>query len=644
MTRYEEWVHHPLDPLDPLEIERACMAVFATNEVGTRPRIVWSALEEPSKADLARWTNGESLARLARVSLVDRASAALFEAVIDVDANTVLSLHQIPGRHASILDEEWTEAAQVLSNDKVVDALARRGVNDLSQVEVEPWPAGNFDTELDRKGLRLARCVFFLRAVDGDTDWARPIDQLVVIADRSTGEVLLIEEGESLRPVRDPGRLDSTANGARPDLRALHIAQPDGPSFILEDNELTWQRWRMRIGMHPIDGLLLHQVAYDDPTTGETRSIIHRASMAEMAVPYGDPSISNYWRHVFDAGEVGMGAKASSLTLGCDCLGEIRYLDAHMAEPDGTAKTITNAVCIHEEDDGVLWRHLDAKAGVSHVRRSRRLQVSSWSNLGNYDYGFYWNFYLDGSIEVEVKLTGVPLAMTSPAKPSRHLEPLAEGLVGPVHQHLFCFRLDLDIDGIDNVVQEIDVVSDPPGDGNLHGNAFGPVVSTLRWEHEAQRCVSAERSRRWRFSNPRKMNAYGHPVSYELLPTRPCPPVLSAADSPTGRRLSFARNHLWVTPFSSSELHPAGDYPNQSIGDDGLAAWTKADRSIDDTDLVAWFTCGVTHLARPEDWPVMPADKIGFHLKPVGFFDRNPAMDVPPQEEIVGQSDHCGST
>ncbi len=642
MTAVEATVRHPLDPLGPGEIERAAQLVLAGGDLGTRPRIVWVTLDEPSKEHLAAWAPGDELVRRARVSVLDRDSAAVHEAVVDLTAGVVETVDAVPG-HASILFEEWQQAARVLDDDRVVAALARRGVHDTSVVEVEPWPAGYLDTDLDRIGRRLGRCVFFVRAEDGDTDWARPIDQLVVIADRGTGEVLAIEEGEELTPPDDPGRLDPEANGMRSDLRALHITQPDGPSFTLDGNELRWQRWSMRIGTHPIDGLVLHEVAYDDPATGRTRSILHRASLAEMAVPYGDPSVSNHWRHVFDAGEVGMGKNAASLTLGCDCLGEIRYLDAHMAEPDGTATTIPNAVCIHEEDDGVLWRHLDAKADRTHVRRSRRLQVSSWANLGNYDYGFYWNFHQDGSIHVEVKLTGVPLAMSTPGEPSPHLEPIAPGLVGPVHQHLFCFRLDLDVDGTDNLVSEIDVVADPVSDTNPHGNAFAPVSTTLRSEQEARRSVAVERSRRWRFSNPSVTNALGEPVGYELLPTSPCPPVLADPGSWTAKRLAFARHHLWVTPYEPRELHPAGDHPNQSPGDDGLPTWTEADRSIADTDVVAWFTCGVTHVARPEDWPVMPMDRIGFHLKPFGFFDRNPAMDVPPQDAIPGQGGHCST-
>lgn len=633
---------HPLDPLAASEIEAAGAIALGSGDLGERPRIVWVALAEPDKAELAAWVPGETFARRAIVSVLDRVSARLTRLTVDLRAATVTTSVAVAGEHAPILAEEWLDARRVLDDARVVDALGRRGVTELSAVEVEPWPAGYEGSDLDRSGRRLARCVFFIRADDGDTDWARPIDQLVVIADRGTAEVLAVDEGEELRPPTDPGRLDPAANPSRRGLLPLHIVQPDGPSFELDGHELRWQGWTMRIGTHPIDGLVLHQVTYDDPITGRTRSVLHRGSMAEMVVPYGDPTPTNRWRHVFDAGEVGLGKNSCSLTLGCDCLGEIRYLDAHMAEPDGSVRTIENAICIHEEDDGVLWRHEDAKAGLRHVRRSRRLQVSFWANLGNYDYGFYWNFHQDGSIHAEVKLTGVPLAMARPAEPTAHLEPLAPDLVGPVHQHLFCFRLDLAIDGIRNDVAEIDVLADTPDPASaVPGSSFRPRSMPLRSEKAARRSVAVERSRRWRFSNRDVVNSMGLPVAYELHPTSPCPPVLAHADSWAGRRMAFARHHLWVTPFAADELHPAGEHPNQSAGDDGLAHWTEADRSLEHADLVAWFTCGVTHVARPEDWPVMPVDRVGFHLKPAGFFDRNPSMDVPPQDLIPGQTPGC---
>ena len=206
---------------------------------------------------------------------------------------------------------------------------------------------------------------------------------------------------------------------------------------------------------------------------------------------------------------------------------------------------------------------------------------------------------------------------------------IAPGLAAPHHQHLFCARLDVDVDGASNEVHEIDVIAEPTGPANPLGNAFGPVTTVLASESQAQRSIDPARNRVWKVVNPTATNAVGQPVAYKLVPG-PTPTLLADPSSSVGRRAGFAQHNLWVTPYEPGERRAAGSYPNQSAGGDGLPAWTAADRSLVGTDVVLWYSFGVTHIARPEDWPVMPVESTGFHLVPVGFFDRNPTLDVPP--------------
>jgi primary-amine oxidase len=97
---------------------------------------------------------------------------------------------------------------------------------------------------------------------------------------------------------------------------------------------------------------------------------------------------------------------ANSLELGCDCLGWIRYFDGHLCTSRGEPLTIKNAVCMHEEDYGILWKHTDRRLNTPEVRRSRRLVISSIATVENSEYGFFWYLYQDGNIQFEVKLTG----------------------------------------------------------------------------------------------------------------------------------------------------------------------------------------------------------------------------------------------
>ena len=243
---------------------------------------------------------------------------------------------------------------------------------------------------------------------------------------------------------------------------------------------MRWQKWSLRIGMDPLEGLVLWTVGYEDG--GRVRPVVYRASVSEMVVPYGHPGPMHAWKSAFDAGEWGLGRMANSLTLGCDCLGEIRYFDDVFADERGKPRTRPNAICLHEEDYGILWKHVDMVSGRTEVRRSRRLVVSSIATVGNYEYGFYWYFYLDGTMQLEVKLTGIMSTMAvADDDPGDHASLIAPGLAAPYHQHLFNVRLDMEVDGPDNEVYEVDAVpTGSPGSAeNPWGNAFGTTATLL---------------------------------------------------------------------------------------------------------------------------------------------------------------------
>jgi primary-amine oxidase len=199
----------------------------------------------------------------------------------------------------------------------------------------------------------------------------------------------------------------------------------------------------------------------------------------------------------------------------------------------------------------------------------------------------------------------------------------------PIHQHILCIRLDMMVDGQNNSVYEVNTETEPLGLENPYGNAFFATSTLLASESEAQRIIDPLSCRYWKVVNPNSLNKVGEPVGYKLVPGENTLPFVHP-ESSIMRRAGFARKNLWVTPYSPQERYPAGDYPNQNPGGDGLPAWTQANRSLENTDIVVWYVMNAHHIPRPEDWPVMPVTRIGFMLKPVGFFDRNPALDVPP--------------
>jgi len=626
-------VSHPLDPLGAEEIVAAVTAVRATGRLGEEARFASITLAEPAKAAVLAHTSGDPVERRVRLTIVPGLGAGVVEAEVDAKG-TVVEWREVADVRPALLFEDAMRAIRALKADaRWQAAMHARGISDFDRVQVDPWPTGNFGIAIE-DGRRVSRCICFYREEPASNGYARPIEGVVAFVDGARGEVLDVVDHGVVPLPPEPGSYYPEDNlPARADLRELTISQPHGPSFTVEGNLVCWQRWSLRVSMDPYEGLVLHTVAYTDG--GRRRSILHRASICEMVVPYGDPGPLHGWKNAFDAGEWGLGRMTNSLRLGCDCLGEIHYLDAVFSSERGEPYVVENAICIHEEDYGILWKHQDIQGGRTEVRRSRRLVVSSIATVGNYEYGFYWYFYLDGSMQLEVKLTGIMSTQAlPPGARSEYAAPVAPGLHAPVHQHLFSARLDLDVDGTDNDIVEVEAVPCPSGPDNPWGNAFVARAVPLTTERAAQRFIDPAHSRYWRVSNPHVRNGLGEPVGYKLVPG-PTPTLLAAPESSVGRRAAFATRNLWVTPYRPDERRAAGEYPNQHPGGDGLPRWTAQDRPLTDTDVVLWYTFGVTHLPRPEDWPVMPVEYCGFHLVPVGFFDRNPALDVPA-------ADHCG--
>jgi primary-amine oxidase len=626
-TQAPSEVTHPLSAITAEEITAAVALVKAHPLFSETVRFAYVGLGEPTRRQLRDWKPGMALDRRVRLMLIVGPDAHVVDVVVALDTGT-LSVTEVPGVRPGLLFEESLSAIVALQeNEQFRQAMRRRGIEDLKKVQIDPWPAGSFGIahEDDR---RICRCLPYVRDTPDDNGYAHPVEGVIAFVDMGRGEVLEVVDSGVIPVPSECGNYYPESVSLRRDLKPIDIVQPDGPSFAVEGNLVRWQKWTLRVSMDPIEGLVLHDVGYEDG--GRTRSILARAAVSEMVVPYGDPGPMHGWKNAFDAGEWGLGRMANSLVLGCDCLGTIHYFDAVLTTETGHPYVLANAICMHEEDYGVLWKHNDPRSGRNEVRRSRRLVVSMFATVGNYDYGFFWYFYLDGTIQFEVKLTGILSTMgVAPGDEPRFASMIAPQLAAPFHQHLFNMRLDVALDGPANSVYEVDVYSVPPGPDNPWANAFAPKATLLATETQARRVVDPSASRSWRIVNPHVENRLGQPVGYKLLPGS-TPTLLADASSSVCKRAGFATKNLWVTPYAPDERRASGDYPNQHAGGDGLPAWTEQDRPITDREIVVWHTFGVTHVPRPEDWPVMPVEYTGFMLVPFGFFDRNPALDVPP--------------
>jgi primary-amine oxidase len=629
---------HPLSRLSAEEISAARDVVRDAGLVTQTTKYVYVGLEEPHKRDVLGWRPGDAIERRVRVLLLDRATGDGRDLTVSVTDGVVVAdrgIDALVDGQLPILDEEFAAIEPILAADeRWVAAMAKRGL-DVADVRACALSAGSYFP--DEHGHRLIRVLGFHQADPTDLPWAHPVDGVVAYVDVTRGVATAVHDHFDLPVPAERGDLDqATHPHAVRDLKPIEITQPEGPSFTVDDDVVRWAGWEFRVGFDAREGLVLNQVSIDG------RSVVHRASIAEMVVPYGDPSPVRFWQNYFDTGEYLFARYTNSLELGCDCLGEIHYLDATLAAEDGTPRTIRNAICLHEEDHGVGWKHTDVYNGMVETRRSRRLVISFFTTVGNYDYGFYWYLYTDGTIQLESKATGI--VFTSAYRGDEHpfATEIAPGLGAPFHQHLFSARLDMAVDGVGNTVHEVDAVRLPISDINPYGNAFTRQLTPLTSEKGAARLTDATVGRTWHVVNPSKTNRLGQPVGYALHPEN-SPVLLAADESSIAARAAFTTKSLWVTEYDPAERYAAGDFVNQHPGDGGLPAFVADDAPLEDTDVVLWHTFGLTHFPRPEDWPVMPTDYTGFTLKPVGFFDRNPALGVPasPSAHCATGEGHC---
>ncbi|KZV71517.1 hypothetical protein PENSPDRAFT_675329 [Peniophora sp. CONT] len=693
---------HPLDPLTPDEIIAVSLAVreyvvkqeqihavrFITNWLLPPPkRAVLAHLGIPlTPGGKVEESDKVPIVRRSEVDFLDVVSGDGYNCIAALDAKTgkwaVETLTKLPvGQQPQISPGELLACEDIVRSDPTVQKLAKEVGVEPHQIYADGWSIG-YDDRFPEK-TRLQQALLFARYSPHDNLYAHPMDFIPVV-DILAAKVVHIDFPGTYTGKRSlgvtstkPPALDEDSFAAAkrervppptagqnflPDLmeedakkagkewkereapKPLHIVQPEGVSFKIDGHELEWQKWKMHIAFSHREGIALSTITYNDD--GEVRPIFYRLSVAEMVVPYGAPEHPHPRKFAFDTGEYGMGTMANELALGCDCLGQIHYMPGAYTAHDGSAVVIKNVICIHEEDAGLLWKHSDYRVGGrARAVRSRRLVVSMICTLANYEYIWNYLFYQDGTIELEIRLTGILQVYTlAQGEDSPHGTVVAPGINAHFHQHMFSLRVDPMLDGLSNSVVETDVnpLPQPTGSAeNFAGNGFDVTHTTLTSAKDGVRDWNQDKDRRWRIINPaRKHPASGLPVGYSINAKGGATPFLPRPDSWVGRRANFAAHTMWVVK-DKEEVHgggrmwPAGKYVPQAREEpkDSLAAWVREDAKtetkIDGEDVLVYVTVGTTHIPRPEDWPVMPVDHLRVAFKPNSFFTANPGMDVP---------------
>lgn len=418
------------------------------------------------------------------------------------------------------------------------------------------------------------------------------------------------------------------------DIKPLIVEQPEGPSFTVEDHHIKWQDWEFYVVPNVREGVALYDIHF------KGRSIAYRLAMCEMTVPYGDPRAPFHRKQAFDLGDCGFGANGNRLALGCDCLGVIKYFDNRACNREGEPQFIPNTVCMHEQDQGLLYKHVNFRTLQAVVARRREFVVQTIATVANYEYSINYIFDQVGEIKIHVRATGILSTM-----------PLDEGVtvpwgtnVGPMvlasyHQHLLCFRMDPALDGHNNTVCYDDVLRMEPHT-ELNPNSVG--FYTKRSYVDKAGCIEQNpwTNRAYKIINENVINKISKkPVAYKIvMPARQM--MMADPSSWNARRAQYAQKQIWVTKYRDNELYAAGEFTNQSLEDTGVGKWANGTDDVRNTDNVVWMTLSFTHIPKCEDFPVMPVEMHEIGITPFGFFEKNPALDLPQSSNKVNKSQY----
>ncbi|OMP85109.1 Copper amine oxidase 1 [Diplodia seriata] len=647
---------HPLAPLTGDEIKAASAIIQGAWPQGTNLHFKAVTLEEPPKAEVVPYLEAEhsgaprpNIRRKAFVNYYIRNTNKYHEAIVDLGAGSVeRNVRLGPNVHANGDGDEIVAIEKTALEDAGVQAeIAKLQLPKGTVVVIDPWIYGSDGVDDDD---RMYQCFMYMRDPlnpnEADSNhYALPLPISPVISTETMTviriDILPTGADEKIKPlgplkIHPPNEYIPEAQQLRTDLKPLRVVQPEGASFTVTQegtsSVIEWQKWRFRVGFNQREGMVLYDVRYDN------RSLFYRISLSDMNIPYADPRHPYHKKSAFDLGDAGAGIMANNLQLGCDCLGHIYYLSSVLSDDKGDTVDMPNVVCIHEQDAGIGWKHTNYRTGRAAVVRNRELVLQSIITVSNYEYILAFQFNQAGELAYEVRATGI-----------LSTQPIDEGLSVPFgtvvhpgvlavhHQHIFSLRIDPALDGHANrlVYSEAHPMPRDPTT-NPHGTGYAvtetPVTTTGGYD------LSPSSNRVFKICNAGVRNPVnGAPVAYKIH-APPFQKMLADANSFNHARAEFADHDVYLVAHRDGELYAGGRYTNQSRGGTGVRSWAaRADPALD-ADIVVFVQFGINHVPRIEDFPVMPVEVLKVALKPVNFFDRNPALDVPPSEQGFNRS------
>ncbi|KAK3672150.1 hypothetical protein LTR78_007903 [Recurvomyces mirabilis] len=650
-------VSHPLAPLSADEIRDAAAIIKSQWPVNTDLHFKTITLEEPAKAETVPYIEAEyhgyDLPKIDRRVLSTyylRKTNKFHEAIINLTQKTLERNVRLGANiHAPGDGEEIVAIERIALEDEGVQAeLAKMQLPEGAQIVVDPWIYGADGINDDE---RMWQLFMYLRGTADEIDsnhYAIPLPLSPVVSgdERKVIRIDYLPTGKdnsisAPRPytAKPANEYIPEAQQLRTDLKPLNVVQPDGASFNVTEQgtsrKIQWQKWEFRVGFNQREGMVLYDVRY------EGRNLFYRLSLSDMNIPYADPRHPFHKKSAFDLGDAGAGIMANDLKLGCDCLGSIHYLSAVLNDDKGEPLEMPNVVCIHEQDGGIGWKHTNYRTGRAAVVRNRELVLQSIITVSNYEYILAFMFNQAGEMTYEVRATGI--LSTQPIDEGIEVPwgtVVHPGVLAAHHQHIFSLRVDPMIDGYHNRLVYDEALPMPRSDFNPHGTGYYTEETVI--EKSGGFDLDYDKNRTFKIQNVDVRNPVnGKPSAYKIH-APPFQKILSDTESFNHKRAEFSDRNIYAVKYHDDELFAGGKYTNQSRGGTGVRGWANRAERIVDEDLVVFVQFGINHIPRIEDFPVMPCEVIKVSFKPVNFFDRNPAIDVPPSTQEFNKSTLLG--
>ena len=636
---------HSLTAVEINEASAAVSSAFGSDVIFNR-----ISLTEPDKERARSWKAGQSSPRSADV--VYRLKRATYRVQYDFENATISEPQEITSGQPMLISEELLGAIEVVNQlPEVIAVLEQRGITGTDGLCL-PRTVGRFFADIANPvNDRLMRFdCFNIRGQSGlgllptSSAFARPVEGFSILFDIEQLELIELTDAfkGSDHPPNDFEVIEfhESALDTRPALKPMVITQPEGQNFEITGSQINWQGWQFHLRFDPRQGTILNNIGVVSDQS--FRPVAYEIAMSEMFVPYQDPDAHWFYRAYFDMGEYGFGNMATELK-GSDCPSTAVYQDVVLHTANGDAFTAENRICIFEFDPGYpSWRHHESMYNevpgiVKHNSRpATNLVVRMVAVIGNYDYFQDYIFQQDGRIRIRLISTGIDATkgvFSASLDDARAAEETQTGtLIAPYrlgvnHDHFFSYRIDMDVDGVDNTfVRQRLVSAKQPTDAPRQG-IWKVQQERVLSEQQAQTTMKVDKPALLTFTSSTARNEMGYPTSYQLMFPNTHP--LVTMDDVIYQRAGFLKNNLWVTRYKRDELFSTGLAVNQSNVGQGLPQYAADNEAIEDTDLVAWPMIGFHHVPMAEDWPVMPAKVDEITLKPRNFFNRNPALDVP---------------